>query len=108
MEKTPPEQVFTFTLWKDETYGVIAYIQPDDRGDIQRKLRAAVFDDCIIGGWTIIGVHGLKETADYLISHGIVFDEKRQDKLWLAEIKGETAAPAPAAPRKNPPVCPIP
>ena len=101
------EQVFTFTLWKDDSYGVIAYIQPDDRDDIQSKLRAAVFDDCIIGGWSILGARTLKETADYLTSHGIVFDEKNQDKRWLAEIKAEPKTEAPPAPRKSPPACPL-
>jgi len=101
------ETQFRFTIIKDDDYGIIVGIQPDDRGDIQRKLRAAVFDECIIGGWTILGVHTLKETADYLISHGLVLDEKNQDKRWLAEIKGETQS-APVTPRKPPPVCPLP
>lgn len=100
------EPVFTFTIIKDDDYGIIVGIQPDDRGDIQRKLRAAVFDECTIGGWTILGKHTVKETADYLTGHGLVLDEKNQDKRWLAEIKGETGS-SPVAPRKSPPVCPI-
>lgn len=101
------ETQFRFTIIKDDDYGIIVGIQPDDRDDIQAKLRAAVFDECAIGGWTILGAHTLKETADYLTSHGLVLDEKNQDKRWLAEIKGDTPS-APSAPRKTPPVCPLP
>lgn len=99
------EATYSFTIIKDDDYGIIVGIQPDNRSEIRRKLPAAVFDACTIGGWTIGGVNTLKETADYLIAHGFVLNEKYQDKKWLPEIKGEVAS-SPVEP-KTPPVCPL-
>ncbi len=99
------EATYTFTLRKDDDYGVIAYIRPDNRDEISRKLRGATFDDCVIGGWVISGVYTLKETADHLLQSGLVLDEQFQDKQWLAEMKGD-APVTPVGPRK-PTVCPL-